>query len=196
VGCGNGDFLELASHVGWTTQGLDSDDKAVAVAKSRGLDVLLGDLESLQLQPESFDAICLSHVLEHVHDPVSTLVKCYSLLRCGGTLWVETPNLQSLGHRSYGRNWRGLEVPRHLVLFTAASLKTILKEAGFSNFEMQPWRPTCWYMFAESEAIAASEGSYSARRLRLLLRACSAEFKARQQVAVREFLTVQAKKAL
>ena len=35
---------------------------------------------------------------------------------------IATPNLEALGHRAFGRDWVGLDPPRHLVLFTTASL--------------------------------------------------------------------------
>jgi hypothetical protein len=42
-----------------------------------------------------------------------------------------TPNTESLGHREFGPDWRGLEVPRHLHLFSPATLTGFARKAGF-----------------------------------------------------------------
>ena len=47
--------------------GQEIDPKAAEQANSGGIDVRLGGLESLGLQDGTFDAITLSHVIEHLH---------------------------------------------------------------------------------------------------------------------------------
>jgi len=131
VGCGDGEFLLEMRAAGWTAQGLETDERAVARAREHGLDVRHGSLEDASDAPGSFDAVTLSHVLEHVHDPVAALRACRELLRPEGSLWLATPNLASRGHARYGRAWRGLEPPRHLVLFTPSALVHALERAGF-----------------------------------------------------------------
>ena len=102
--------------------GTDPDPKAVANCLNQGFNALQGGIEQFDGQERLFDVITLSHVLEHLHDPKGVLQACHRLLKPGGQLWLETPNIDSLGHRQYGRNWRGLEPPRHLVLFNPRSL--------------------------------------------------------------------------
>ena len=75
--------------------------------------------------------ITLSHVIEHVHDPMKVLESCLKLLKPGGKIWIETPNIHSLGHDRFQKNWRGLETPRHLVLFNKVSLREAVLNAGF-----------------------------------------------------------------
>lgn len=131
VGCGNGAFLRLAREMGWQVTGLDFDPDAVARAQSSGFEAVCGGVEALDAVSGDYDVITLSHVIEHVRDPNDTLVRLHRLLKPGGTLWLETPNLDSLGHLLYGRNWRGLESPRHMVLFNQSSLRSALSKAGF-----------------------------------------------------------------
>ena len=133
VGCGNGAFLELARTAGWHVRGLDFDPKAVASARKRGLDVVEGNIEQLQDQATAYDWICCSHVIEHVHNPIDMLQQLHSLLRPGGTLWLQTPNIASLGHERFGPHWRGLEPPRHLTLFTPDGLQRAVANAGLST---------------------------------------------------------------
>lgn len=155
VGCGSGDFLELARAAGWSVQGSDFDAAAVATARSRGLDVQQGGLEVLQAAASaSFDLITLSHVFEHVHDQMSWLKELHRVLRQGGTLWLQTPNVDSLGHARFGENWRGLEPPRHLALTTFDTLCTLLRQAGFR--EVRPLRTpvvSAMELYASSDAL-------------------------------------------
>lgn len=131
LGCGNGEFLRIAKSCGWEVVGVDPDLEAVASGLRLGLNVRHGGIEQFDTENELFDVITLSHVIEHVHEPVATLKAAYRLLKPGGQLWLETPNIDSLGHRYYMKNWRGLEPPRHLVLFNRSSLTNALATADF-----------------------------------------------------------------
>lgn len=127
VGCGNGQFVLHARDAGWEAEGIDVDEQAVAV----GEHLRAGRIED---EPaETYDAITLSHVIEHVPDPVSTLRAVRRALKPGGRVWLATPNLQSPGHRALGRRWLHLDPPRHLALFTGASLRRALGAAGFTD---------------------------------------------------------------
>lgn len=156
IGCGNGHFLSTAKSCGWRVCGLDPDAKAVANARHKGLHVLQGGLEQFNGQENVFDIITLHHVIEHVHDPVTTLKNCYRLLKPGGCLWLETPNIDSLGHKHYARDWRGLEPPRHLVLFNQAALSLLVKKAGFDNLNWKTIPSPLTSMTNANEAIRQS----------------------------------------
>ena len=182
--------------MGWQVVGVEPDPQAAAVARSRGLDVRLGGIEVLDGFTGEFDWITMSHVIEHVHDPIGLLRACHRLLRPEGRIWIETPNLDSLGHSIYASNWRGLEPPRHLVLFTYLSLRRALSEAGFENAEDEPHRPVCEMVFGASEAIAQGRDPYGDSRLPLLSRvtARGADRREVRNVEISEFLTVRAVK--
>jgi SAM-dependent methyltransferase len=194
IGCGNGEFLFLAKSAGWSVVGVDPDPNAVAVARSRGLDVRKGGIEVLGRQRDLFDGITLSHVIEHAHDPMALLRACHCLLKPGGWIWVETPNLDSLGHQRYARHWRGLEPPRHLVVFTRNSLCRLLAEAGFKHIQDQPFRRLCETTFSASEAIQNGQAPFSSPLLTQEVRiaARAADFKAKLDSNLREFITVKA----
>ena len=90
---------------------------AVQVARQRGLEVDCGAVEDQRYPAAAFDAVTLNHVIEHVPDPLATVAECRRLLKPGGRLLMFTPNAGSLAHWMFGRDWRGLEPPRHLHLF-------------------------------------------------------------------------------
>ncbi|WP_295456947.1 methyltransferase domain-containing protein [uncultured Thiodictyon sp.] len=164
VGCGNGAWLDLMRAGGWAVWGVEPDAQSAARAAALGLSIV-PDLLSAPFADQSFDAITLNHVIEHLHDPCATLARCQALLKPGGRLWIATPNLDALGRVRFGRAWRGLETPRHLVLFTAASLRGILAAAGFESIELLPPTDPARGMFLESARIARG------RRLTWLARA-------------------------
>ncbi len=138
VGCGNGHFLADAAAVGWEAVGIDVDLAAVAAGRAAGLEVTAEPLQALALrEPGAYDAITASHVVEHVPDPVAFLGWCTKLLRPGGVIWVATPNLAADRHRLLGASWRGLDPPRHLVLFDASSLAWALGAAGLTRVQVQ-----------------------------------------------------------
>lgn len=131
VGCGSGKVLGLAQQLGWTVRGLELDPQAVEAARTRGLEVFPGGYERLSEFPNQFDVIMCSHVIEHVFDPVQMINLLHAALRPGGVLYLSTPNSESDVHAAYGKHWRGLEAPRHLVLFSQATLIALLVEADF-----------------------------------------------------------------
>ncbi len=132
VGCGSGLFLERMRDFGWQVAGVEPDAPAASAAVQRlGDDALVvAHLDDPALASESFDAVSMSHVIEHVPDPIGTLSKCRELLAPAGTLVCVTPNTRSLGVRSFGANWLHWDPPRHLNLFDPASLERTIREAG------------------------------------------------------------------
>lgn len=135
IGCGNGYFLQQMRSRGWDVVGIDFDEKAVEVVKSIGIEAYVGDLSELTFEDNSFDAITLNNVIEHLYDPLECLQKARNLLRDGGQLTVITPNIESLGHQHFKQYWRGLETPRHLFLFSPKTLTNIAQKAGFKHIK-------------------------------------------------------------
>lgn len=131
IGCGSGAGVALAAQLGWQAQGLELDEAAVASARKAGLAVEQGGYERLFDQPDRFDAMTCSHVIEHVYNPQEMIRAMHVALRPGGVLLLATPNALSDVHQRFGRYWRGLEAPRHLTLFSEATLTGLLRRQGF-----------------------------------------------------------------
>lgn len=135
VGCGDGTALKSMQKKGWSVTGLDFDEEAVKNARNKGLDARHGQLSAQGFADETFDAVVMSHVIEHVASPGELLSECRRVLKKGGVLIALTPNADSRGHTHYGRSWRGLEPPRHLQVFTPRSLASVAREAGYDSVE-------------------------------------------------------------
>ena len=132
VGCGEGARLERLAELGWTGTGVEPDARAATLGRERGLDVRTGLLAGQAFPVGSFDAVTLGHVIEHVPDPLEMLTEARRVLAPGGRLAVATPNAAGAGARRWGAAWRGLEPPRHLQVFTPASLHALARAAGFA----------------------------------------------------------------
>jgi SAM-dependent methyltransferase len=131
VGSGDGRFLAAMREEGWQVLGVEPDPEAAHFAREGyGIEVVTGQLEGTTLPGCSADAITMHHVIEHVPDPVALLRECCRILRPGGILVAITPNVGSMGHRRFGENWRGLEPPRHLYLFSPRTLRLCAEKAG------------------------------------------------------------------
>jgi Methyltransferase domain len=92
-------------------------------------------------------------VFEHLRDPLAALAEARSLLRPGGRLWLSMPNIASAGLARFGRNWRGLEPPRHLALFDPPRLSALLIDAGFDDVRLLPPEEAAFFYFRQSQAI-------------------------------------------
>ena len=131
IGCGTGTFLGFLKHHGWEVAGVELSARAAAVAKAElGVEVFVGPLEGAPFAADSFDYIHMSHVIEHLPDAARALREVRRLLRPGGEVYIETPNIDSLGYRQSGRYWLPLETPRHLFLFAPATLRRAASAAG------------------------------------------------------------------
>jgi len=137
VGCGSGRMLKSMQDKGWDVVGVDPDPIAIKKAKSKGLIVYQGILADQEFKNDSFDAIALSHVIEHVPDPLRLLNECERILKPGGHLVLITPNTDSLCHQLYSTDWRSLDPPRHLYVFNLVTLKQLSKKAGFQNVKLE-----------------------------------------------------------
>lgn len=133
IGFGSGEMLKGLQMKGWDVTGIDFDSNAVINAKKKGLNVHHGSLADQKYESGTFDAIVMSHVLEHVYKPSDLIKECYRLLKTNGVLVSITPNSKSLLHTLYKENWRGLEPPRHISLFNVQSALALFKQSGFTN---------------------------------------------------------------
>lgn len=165
VGAGSGWLVEHMGRLGWQAEGLDFDPQAVASARGRGLVFHQGGLLQQDFPEAAFDAVTMSHCIEHVHDPVAWLAEARRILRPGGRLALATPNSGSFCHRWFGESWRGLEPPRHLQLFNARSMASVLRSAGFRRFHISTSIRDANGSFIASRSLRDSGGFNMAARL-------------------------------
>ncbi len=131
VGCQNGTFLMLARQRGWNPSGVELAPAAVAQARQQGFEVFEGTLPQAHLPGAAFDVVTLWHLLEHVPQPLEFLREIRRILKPGGLLAIETPNVDGRAFRRQGARWEYLLAPQHLCYFGAESLRQALERTGF-----------------------------------------------------------------
>jgi len=138
VGCSAGFFMKVARDQGWDVSGLEySSDSAQLGRDLYDFNIQIGALSSHHYQPNSFDAVTLWDVIEHLPDPLESLRQALELLVPGGHIALSTPNIDGLFPRlSYlpGKllnYWPHPAPPAHLSQFSVRTLGRMLKRAGF-----------------------------------------------------------------
>jgi SAM-dependent methyltransferase len=150
IGCATGDVLaELVGDYP-VVHGIELSEDACAVARSRGLEVFCGTLEEYRTD-QQYDVVFMSHVIEHVLDPVATVAIIERLLAPGGVLYLETPNVGSLDARVWKSRWGLIHYPRHLYLFDRSTITRLLDGASLTT-EGVRWEPnSCgWALSVQS----------------------------------------------
>lgn len=94
LGCGSGNFLDLARDSGLTTTGMELNERAAERARAKGHDILPGipTEEFLESHTRKYDMVTLFQVVEHLPDPVGLLKLAKRLVNDGGTLMFSVPN--------------------------------------------------------------------------------------------------------
>ena len=133
IGCANGLFLNSMNQTGaWQVQGVEISEAPVRYARERlGLDVFHGSLSDAHFPDNTFDAVVMWDVLEHVHGPKDTLLEIHRVLKPDGILVLRVPQLDSWDRGLFGPYWVGWDAPRHLTLFSQRTLRLMLARTGF-----------------------------------------------------------------
>lgn len=202
IGCGNGGFLWQMRSLGWDVCGVEPDPKSAVHARGAGLDVRDGLLQQQSLPEAHFDAIIMNHVIEHLHDPVDTLRRCWKLLKPGGQITLATPNWGSRGHQLFAADWMALMPPTHLVLFTEASLHRALEACGFvvsrpsqPSLKAREYFKTCFSLERGDKLTNKVQKLPWFTRLKMEWLAAQANRATRRNPAVTEELVLLGKKA-
>jgi 2-polyprenyl-3-methyl-5-hydroxy-6-metoxy-1,4-benzoquinol methylase len=134
VGCSSGAFLMAARELGLDAEGVEISPEAAEAARKADFRVHTGLLEDARYPAESFDAVALIELLEHLRDPRALLAECRRILRPGGVLMATTPNGASWTAGAMGARWdvfslRGMG--GHVSFFNPGSLRLLAERAGF-----------------------------------------------------------------
>ncbi len=139
VGCGLGYFLDEAFEEGFQVTGIEFNGYAVErLRRKYAFPIEHGALEDLDLAPESFDAVVMFDVIEHLRDPFACLEKLHRALAPGGILVTSTPDAESFTSRLLGARLEDFRRTReHLYFFGRRTLSAILDEHGLDSTEIR-----------------------------------------------------------
>lgn len=164
VGCGDGRLLNILRRLGskrWNLAGIELDDSAAASAKDAGFEVQQGDFEGLDVSSWSgrFDLALMHHMLEHTRDPRAVVRKVRGLLRPGGFVSIETPELRGWDFDLFKkRYWGGYHTPRHFYLFDRDTLTRLLEEEGFEVFSVRSMLSPAFWIVSFHNLLADQRG--------------------------------------
>jgi CMP-N-acetylneuraminic acid synthetase/SAM-dependent methyltransferase len=131
IGVGGG-YAEKYISNHYVKYGVEPDIKAAKIAINN-VDYLYNDkFENIEFTYSTFDLVFAHHVIEHIKDPIEFIVKINTILKVGGKLIIGTPNFDSAMARRYGDNFRMLNDPTHISLFSEMSLRDLLADFGFN----------------------------------------------------------------
>lgn len=134
VGCGDGHLLEILAEEGAEAVGVDASERALALAREKGLNVHFGYLSRTHTVPGGpFDAFMSTDVIEHVPDVKDFLQGVNANLLDGAIGMIETPSFE-----------KALEEQRfyefildHLSYFTAETFRLALELTGFDVLKIE-----------------------------------------------------------
>lgn len=131
IGAATGNFIDLAKDRGWRAKGVEISDFAASCARENGLDVITGTLDDIAHERETFDAVCMWDVVEHLSDPLKSFKQVHELLKKDGVVAINTPDNSSVLAKILGKKWHLIVPPEHLHYFNLNSIARTLSKTGF-----------------------------------------------------------------
>ena len=129
VGAGGGEMMYLLQKRGHEVHGIEPNIGFAEYARDQyALSLEVGFIEDTKQPLASFDAIFLFHVLEHLENPVEEIRRLNSLLKPGGILVIEVPNVD---HKNCfpAAKWH----TGHLYNFNTETLNATVEKAGLDT---------------------------------------------------------------
>ncbi|MCK9159124.1 MAG: class I SAM-dependent methyltransferase [Bacteroidaceae bacterium] len=123
IGTGTGYFPHAMQSCGWKVEAIEKNLKAQDFAHEHFNIQVKGDEALYKYKKESFDAITLWHVMEHLESINDVWELLYSLLKKNGVLIIAVPNHSSYDAKKFGEYWAAYDVPRHLWHFTPETMQ-------------------------------------------------------------------------
>ena len=133
VGCGLNELLRLIrDERGPTGIGVDLKDTMIARARDKlKMPVVQGTLRDAALEAGRFDLVTMIEYLEHEPNPCGVLAEARRILKPGGHVALEIPNIDGWPARLFKDRWTNLDLPRHLIFFDRQTLVRALAQNGF-----------------------------------------------------------------
>lgn len=131
VGSGNGGRFLRFMRQGWNVVVIDVNPTLMARWRQSpaAVETFGHGIQDAHLASGSCDAIFMTHVIEHLTDPVVDMSRLADWLAPGGTLVCELPMYGTLGWGLRPKD-AYYDVPRHTMHFTAQTLSALLSKAG------------------------------------------------------------------
>jgi len=133
LGCSNGSFLDLFS--GWDVHGIELEEAAGRIAKSKHPNVFIGDMKDAYFENNFFDCISIQDALDHSNDPYTVVKHSHALLKPNGLIVIKVHNINCLLAKITGKKFYAIIPPGHLTYFNLKTLKLLLAKNSFEYFD-------------------------------------------------------------
>ncbi len=157
VGCSTGQFLDRATHAGFSASGMELNAASAEFAQAHyGAQVTRGTIHDAA---GPVDVLTMFDVIEHVPDPLGDLRRAFELIAPGGLIVLSTPNIDGLFPRMSLRlakaldYWPHPEPPYHLYQFSVATLGAMLTKARFETTDVRHQAIDLAYTFGQPAAL-------------------------------------------
>ncbi len=151
IGAGTGAFLNEMHLAGWKVEGVEPDGESIKRAAALyGLQLKSQD-HLFDFPEQSFDAVTLWHVLEHVHELHRYIEQLKVLCKKNGKIIIAVPNYTSSDAACYGPYWAAYDVPRHLYHFSPAAMQQLITSHGCRIESIKPMWFDSFYVSILSE---------------------------------------------
>jgi len=130
VGCSSGLFLDVARNFGWHTYGTELNQTEREIAITSGHVLLGGTIEDVP-KTETFDAITLWDVFEHLKNGRRFLELVRSFLAPSGVLFLQIPNGESLAARVLQEKCNMFDGIEHVSLYSIETITRLLETCNW-----------------------------------------------------------------
>lgn len=164
IGCGDGAFLASLSDLpGVELSGIDLSATSIVRARAKGLNARRAALGDLVNEDARFDIVSMSHVLEHVANPLGVIESAKRLLKEGGEIVLSVP--YSPTSREYVKPDIMNLPPHHLTRWNLRSLTMLADRAGLKlRYEMR--KPKSLWKRAAQHAVERVTGHSDVKGMR------------------------------
>lgn len=156
-GCGTGTFLEYMLRKGYSSEGVEINEGARVMAGAFG-----SVFSSIDGCKNTYDAITLWHVLEHVYDLDQLMAAFHKRLEDDGVLFIAVPNPNSPDAKHYKEFWAAWDIPIHAHHFSKSSIEALAGRTGFALKAVRPMKLDAYYISLLSEQYISGRSSKSA----------------------------------
>ncbi|HVV64482.1 MAG TPA: methyltransferase domain-containing protein [Rhizomicrobium sp.] len=131
VGSNRGSFVKavLGTMPNARVVAVEPDERvASSVAGLDRVELIGARIEDVPLETGRFDVVHSCHTIEHLAEPARVLADHWRVLKEGGLLVVDAPNIALLGRDDLVEEWF---IDKHLYHFSARTLGELIESAGF-----------------------------------------------------------------
>ncbi len=159
IGCGTGVFLDKAKKHDFDCHGLELSEYAANFVRQMGIPVETKSIEDANYPPNSFDAVVMREVIEHLSHPLESLKTIHSWLKPGGVLFMATGNYDCPERKLRGSDWFYFMPEGHLNIFSNRTMRNYLAKVGFTKVNVTNQGDKLMDILKNKEVITSGEAS-------------------------------------